>query len=28
MPKEMVDAANEQMDYFISVLEKRGVKVE
>jgi glycine amidinotransferase len=27
-PQEMVDAANEQMDYFVSVLEKRGVKVE
>ena len=27
-PQEMVDAANEQMDYFISVLEKRGVKVD
>jgi len=27
-PQEMVDAANEQMDYFVSVLEKRGVKVD
>ncbi|MBC8511998.1 MAG: serine/threonine protein kinase [Dehalococcoidia bacterium] len=27
-PQEMVDAANEQMNYFVSVLEKRGVKVE
>ncbi|MBW2028252.1 MAG: serine/threonine protein kinase [Deltaproteobacteria bacterium] len=27
-PQEMVDAANEQMDYFVSVLEKRGVIVE
>ena len=27
-PQEMVDAANEQMNYFVSVLEKRGVKVD
>ena len=27
-PQEMVDAANKQMDYFMSVLEKRGVKVD
>ncbi len=27
-PQEMVDAANEQMDYFVSVLEKRGVQVD
>jgi glycine amidinotransferase len=27
-PQEMVDAANEQMDYFVSVLEKRGVKID
>ena len=27
-PQEMVDAANEQMDYFVSVLEKRGVHVD
>jgi len=27
-PQEMVDAANEQIDYFVSVLEKRGVKVD
>ena len=27
-PQEMVAAANEQMDYFVSVLEKRGVKVD
>jgi len=27
-PQEMVDAANEQMDSFVSVLEKRGVKVD
>ena len=27
-PQEMVDAANEQMNYFVSVLEKRGVTVE
>ena len=28
LPQEMVDAANEQMDYFVSVLEKRGVKID
>jgi len=27
-PQEMVDAANEQMDYFVAQLEQRGVKVE
>jgi glycine amidinotransferase len=27
-PQETVDAANEQMNYFVSVLEKRGVKVD
>ena len=27
-PQEMVDAANEQMDYFVKVLEDRGVTVE
>jgi glycine amidinotransferase len=27
-PQEMVDAANEQMDHFVSVMEKRGVFVE
>ncbi len=27
-PQEMVDAANEQMNYLVSVLEKRGVTVE
>ena len=27
-PQEMIDAANEQMDYFVSVLEKRGAKVD
>lgn len=27
-PQEMVDAANEQMDYFVGQLEKRGVTVE
>jgi len=27
-PQEMVDAANEQMDYFVKQLEKRGVKVD
>jgi len=27
-PQEMVDAASEQMDYFVSVLEKRGVQVD
>jgi len=27
-PQEMVDEANEQMDYFVSVLKKRGVKVD
>ena len=27
-PQEMVDAANEQMNYFVSVLEKRGVQVD
>jgi len=27
-PQEMVDAANEQIDYFVSVLEKRGVQVD
>lgn len=28
LPEEMVAAASEQMDYFVSVLEKRGVVVE
>ena len=27
-PQEMIDAANEQMDYFVSVLEKRGAVVD
>jgi len=27
-PQEMVDAASEQMDYFVKQLEKRGVKVD
>jgi glycine amidinotransferase len=27
-PQEMVDAANEQMDYFISVLQSRGITVD
>ncbi|MGQ9531490.1 MAG: serine/threonine protein kinase [Desulfotomaculales bacterium] len=27
-PQEMVDAANEQMDYFISVLQSRGIVVD
>jgi len=27
-PQEMVDAANEQMNYLVSILEKRGVKVD
>jgi glycine amidinotransferase len=27
-PQEMIDAANEQMDYFVSVLEKRGATVD
>ena len=27
-PQEMIDAANEQMDYFVKQLEKRGVKVD
>ena len=27
-PDEMVDAANEQMDYFVSVMEKRGIIVD
>ena len=27
-PQEMVDAANEQMDKFVSIMEKRGVYVE
>lgn len=27
-PQEMVAAANEQIDYFVSVLEKRGVRVD
>ena len=27
-PQELVDAANEQIDYFVSVLEKRGVMVD
>ncbi len=27
-PQELVDAANKQMDYFVSVLEQRGVKVD
>lgn len=27
-PQEMVDAANKQMEYLVSVLEKRGVKVD
>ena len=28
LPQEMVDAANEQMDYFAKQLEKRGVQVD
>ena len=28
LPQEMVDAANEQMDYFVKQLEKRGVQVD
>jgi len=27
-PQEMIDAANEQMDYFVKQLEKRGVQVD
>ena len=27
-PQEMYDKANEQMDYFVSVMEKRGIIVE
>ncbi len=27
-PQYMVDEANEQMDYFVSVLEKRGITVD
>ena len=27
-PDEMVDAANEQMDYFVAVMEKRGIIVD
>ncbi len=27
-PQEMIDAANEQMDYFVDTLEKRGVVVD
>jgi len=27
-PQEMIDAANEQQNYFVSTLEKRGVKVD
>jgi glycine amidinotransferase len=27
-PQEMIDAANEQMDYFVGVLERRGVLID